>query len=132
MKNSTANLEIKKFGLITLLFFGSLSALGLWMEKSLPTYLFGFLSIIGFGFILIPSKLKPAYTTWLKIAHFLNRIITIVILTLIYFTVITPMAIIKRLFGGRPLPLKPDTKASTYWVDRTEPAQPNERFLKRY
>lgn len=132
MKNSTANREIKKSGLIALLFFGSLSALGLWMEKSLPTYLFGFLSIIGFGLILIPSKLKPAYTTWLKIAHFFNRIITIVILTLVYFTVITPMAMIKRLFGGRPLPLKPDTKVSTYWVDRTEPAQPKERFLKRY
>ena len=46
------------------------------------------------------------------------------ILTLAYFLVITPSALIKLLFGGRPLPVKPDKKASSYWVDRTEGVQP--------
>ena len=36
------------------------------------------------------------------------------------------------LFGGRPLPTKPDKEAMSYWVERTDPAQPEERFLKRY
>ena len=82
--------------------------------------------------MLIPSPLKPIYTAWLKIANFLGRIVTALVLTLAYYMVITPSALIKRLFGGRPLPVKPNKKVSSYWVARTEPAQPKERFLKRY
>ena len=130
--NSTDTREVRKFGFIALIFFGCLCVLGLWMKKPLPAYLFGFLSILGLGFILIPAQLKPVHAAWLKVAHLLGRIITALILTMAYYLVITPSALIKRLFGGRPLPVKPDKEASSYWVDRTEPAQPKERFLKRY
>ena len=123
---------IRKFGLIAFLFFGALCALGLWMKKPLPIYLFGFLSVLGFGFILLPTQLRPVYAAWLRIAHFIGKIVTTLILTLMYYLVITPAALIKRLFGGRPLPVKPDKKATSYWVTRTEPVQPKERFLKRY
>ena len=102
------------------------------MNKPPSTYLFGSLSILAIAFILIPSRLKPVYAAWLKVAHFLSRIITTFILALAYYLVITPSAFIKRLFGGRPLTLKPEKGASSYWVDRTEPAQPKNRFLKRY
>lgn len=130
--NSIDSREIRKFGLVALVFFGCLCALGFWMKKSIPTYLFGFFSILGIGFILIPSRLRPVHAAWMKIAHFLGRIVTILILALAYYLVITPSALIKRLFGGRPLPVKPDKKCSSYWVPRSEAAQPKERFLKRY
>jgi hypothetical protein len=124
--------DIRKFGLTALIFFGSLCTLGLWTEKPVPTYLFGSLSILGLGFILAPGPLKPVYNAWLKIAHVIGRIITTLVLALAYYLVITPSALIKRVFGGRPLPVKPDKEAKSYWVTRTEPAQPRERFLKRY
>ena len=130
--NSTDNREIRKFGVIALLFFGALSGLGLLTNKPIPTYLFGFLSTLGLGFILIPSLLRPVYTAWLKIAHFIGRIVTVLILTSSYYLVITPSALIKRLFGGRPLPVKPDKNVTSYWVARSEPVQPKERFIKRY
>lgn len=130
--NSTDNREIRKFGVIALLFFGVLSGLGFLTNKPIPTYLFGFLSTLGLGFILIPSLLRPVYTAWLKIAHFIGRIVTVLMLTLAYYLVITPSALIKRLFGGRPLPVKPDKNVTSYWVARDEPVQPKERFIKRY
>jgi hypothetical protein len=130
--NSTDCREIRRFGLIALVLFGSLCALGLWCKRLVPSYIFGLLSVLGCGFILFPSCLRPIYTGWLKIAHFLGTIVTILILTLAYYLVITPSALIKRIFGGRPLPIMPDREASSYWVDREEPAQPKERFIKRY
>ena len=130
--NSTDNKDVRKFGVIALIFFGCLCALGLWMKKPLPIYLFGFLSFLGLGFILIPARLRPVYSVWLKIAHFVGKIITILMLSLAYYLVMMPSAFIKRLFGGRPLPVKPDKEVSSYWVARTEPAQPKERFIKRY
>ena len=130
--NSTDTKPIRKFGLVALVFFGCLSALGLLKEKSLPFYLFGLLSIMGFGFLVIPKPLRPAYVGWLKVAHFIGRVFTTLVLMLAYYFVITPSALIKRLFGGRPLPVKPDTNSSSYWVTRAEPAQPKERYIKRY
>ncbi len=130
--NSTETREIRKFGLIALVFFGCLCILGILLKRALPIYLFGFLSAVGLGFIVIPSTLRPFYSLWLKIGHTLGRIMTTLMLTLAYYLVITPSGLVKRLFGGTPLPIKPDKQVSSYWVARTEPAQPKERFLKRY
>jgi hypothetical protein len=130
--NSTDTKQIRKFGLIALIFFGCLFAIGLWVEKPFPIYLFGSLSALGLGFILFPNQLRPVFVSWLKIAHYIGKIITALVLTLAYFLVITPAALIKRIFGGTPLPIKPDKNVSSYWVTRIEGAQPNERFSKRF
>ena len=130
--NSIDTREIRKFGVIAFFFFGCLAIIGIWTKKPLPTYLFGFLSLLGMSFVLIPSKTKPVYSLWLRIAHFLGRVVTTVILTLAYYLVITPAALIKRILGGAPLPIKPDKNCPSYWVTREEPAQPKERFFKRF
>jgi len=130
--SSTNKREIRKFGVIALVFFGFLFGFGFFTNKPAPTYIFGFLSILGLGFILIPSLLRPIYTAWLKIAHVIGWTITALMLALAYYMVITPSAFIKRLIGGRPLPVRPNKKRSSYWVTRSEPAQSKERFLKRY
>lgn len=69
---------------------------------------------------------------WLMFGHLIGKVITILLMTLAYYLVITPAAFLKRIFGGRPIQLKPDKTCSSYWVDRIEPAQPKERFIKRF
>ena len=123
---------IRKFGLIVFVFFGVLCALMLWRHKIIAFYFFGLLTMLGIGFMVIPNILKPVYDFWNKLAHFVGSVITILILTVTYYLVITPSAMVKMLFGGRPLPLKPDKTVSSYWVKRSEPGQPRGRFLKRY
>ena len=130
--NSTEIGQIRKFGLVALLFFGCLCAAGIWTRKPIPSYLFGCLSILGLGFIIIPKPLRPIHSAWLRIAHFIGRVVTAIILALAYYFVITPAALIKRVVSGSPLPVKPDKSVSSYWVARIEPAQPKERFLKRF
>lgn len=130
--NSTENRDIRKFGLIAFLFFGCLCAAGLWAKKPLPVYLFGALSLLGIGFMAVPGPLRPVYSAWLKIAHIIGRIVTTLVMAIAYYLVMTPSALIKRVFGGRPLPVRPDENASSYWVPRDEPAQPRDRFIKRF
>ena len=124
--------EIRKFGIVGGVFFGTLFAVAIWRDKIFATYFFGILSLLSSGFILLPVQLKPVYTTWLKLAHYIGSNVTLLILTILFYFVITPAALLKRIFGGRPLPVKPDPNTSTYWVTRPEPAQPRERFPKRY
>lgn len=130
--NLTDKKQIRRFGLIAFVFFGILCSLALWKDRTLLQYFFGILSILGIGFLIIPGPLKSVYDGWLKVSHFIGFVFTILVLTLAYYGVITPAGLLKRLFGGRPLPLKPDLDASTYWVTRSESAQPKERFYKRF
>jgi hypothetical protein len=129
---STEIREIRKFGFIAFAFFGLVCTLGIWLDTWAPAALFGFLALLGLGFILTPGILQPVYLAWLKAAHLIGKALTIAVMTLAYYLVITPTALLKRPFGGRPLPLVPDKDASSYWIARAEPGQPKERFIKRY
>ena len=53
---------------------------------------FGLLSVLSIGFVLMPVQLKPVYACWLKIAHFIGSKVTILILTIMFYFVITPAA----------------------------------------
>ena len=130
--NSTNPREIRKFGIIGSIFFGSLLTVALWRDKTLAAYFFGILSCLSIGFILMPMRLRHVYAVWLKIANFVGFTVTTLILSILFYFVITPTALIKKIFGGRPLPFKPDDKVSTYWVTRPEPTQPKDRFPKRF
>jgi hypothetical protein len=129
---STDIRNIRRFGLIASLFFGALLVLSLWRGNMVTGVIFSGLALLGLGFLILPGPLSPLYRGWLKTTTLIGRLMTMVILTVVYFTVLTPMAWLKRCFGGRPLPISPDRGASSYWVTRSEPAQPRERFIKRY
>jgi hypothetical protein len=129
---STEKREIRKFGTIALIVFGVMLAIGLWRGKPFISLFFGILAFLGLLFLLMPGPLRPVYRAWLKGAHQMGVLTTKMILILAYYLVITPTALLKRLFGGRPIPLEFDRGASSYWVPRSEHAQPRERFEKRY
>ncbi len=50
---------------------------------------------------------------WYKIAEILSKITTPIILSLVYYLFITPIALLFRMFGNDPLRLK-DTKGSMF------------------
>jgi hypothetical protein len=130
--NSTETKEIRRFGLIAVVFFGTLLGLGLWLGRPITTYLGGVLGALGFALFLLPQPLRPVYRIWLKVGHFIGKVVTTSVLVLAYYLVITPGGLLKRVFGGRPIAVRPDKGRTSYWVPREEPAQPKERFLKRY
>ncbi len=103
--NSIEAREIRKFGMTALVFFGCLGLAGFFFNKTAPMVLFGSLALIGLGFIFLPGPLAPVYSGWLKIAHFIGRVVTTLMLALAFYLVITPAGMLKRLFGGaRPRP----------------------------
>ncbi len=130
--NSTDIKKIRQFGLVALIFFGCLSGIGWYTGKLILACVFSLLALLGAGFLSVPGPLSPVYAGWVSVSTWLGKAITVIILTLTYFLVITPYGFIMRLFGGHTLPLRPDKTISSYWVSRTEPAQPKEQFLKRF
>ena len=70
---------------------------------------------------LLNSKiLKPLNKMWFKLGLFLGKIISPLIMGIIFFIVVTPIGIIMRLFNKDLLNLKYN-KEKSYWIKRVGP-----------
>lgn len=68
-----------------------------------------------------PRILAPLNRIWTRIGYFLHRIANIVILTLLFYLVITPTGLTLRLLGKDPLRLRLEPGARSYWIERQPP-----------
>ena len=67
---------------------------------------------------LLNSKLlTPFHNLWLKLGTLLGRIVSPIVMFLVYFVFITPLAVIIRLFGKDLLRTK-FNKSPSYWIKR--------------
>tara|TARA_Y100001970_G_scaffold121071_1_gene150182 strand:- start:69353 stop:69754 length:402 start_codon:yes stop_codon:yes gene_type:complete len=78
--------------------------------------------------LFLPSILTPLNRAWMKFGFLLGRIVSPIILGLLFFVLITPVAIISKVFGRDELRLKmKDT--TTYWIKR-DPSGPDKESFK--
>ena len=68
--------------------------------------------------VLAPTTLKPLNILWFKFGLLLHRIVTPVIMGVIFVLTVIPTALAMRLAGKDPLSLKFDRGADSYWVAR--------------
>lgn len=68
-----------------------------------------------------PFVLAPLNRLWMSLGHLLGRIVSPIVMGLIYFGVVTPIAIIARWRGVDPMRRRFDPGASTYWIQRKPP-----------
>ena len=70
---------------------------------------------------LLNSKiLNPLNQIWFKFGILLGRIISPLIMAIIFFFVVTPIGLIMRILGKDILNLRYNTK-KTYWIEKTGP-----------
>ena len=70
---------------------------------------------------LINSKiLTPLNKLWFKFGILLGRIVSPIIMGIIFFLVVTPIALIMRIIGKDLLNLK-FNKDKSYWIEKTGP-----------
>ena len=64
-----------------------------------------------------PRVFGPLNRSWFALGLFLGKVVSPILLSVIFFVLIAPVAIITRLFGRDALLLK-KRQVSTYWVDK--------------
>ncbi|HEX9730953.1 MAG TPA: SxtJ family membrane protein [Thermoanaerobaculia bacterium] len=79
---------------------------------------------------LVPLALKPLYYAWMSLAVVLGFVMTRVLLTVFFFLVLTPFALVFRLVGRDSLHRRLDRQSSTYWLDKEYPIRDRTRFEK--
>ena len=80
------------------------------------------ISIIFLLLGLINSKiLTPLNKLWFRFGLFLGKIISPIIMGVIFFLVVTPIGLLMRLFGKDVINLKLNKKKSSYWIEKVGP-----------
>ena len=87
-------------------------------------------TFIGLGFI-IPLILKPFYFVWMTFAAILGWVMTRLILSLVFYLIITPIGLLTRLLGEDFLALK-KVKSYSYWNYRDSSEELNQNYEKQF
>ena len=82
---------------------------------------------LGLGVALL-ALLKPGmFRGWYRggrwFGHQMGRIMGAVVLTVLFFLVLTPLALVLRLMGRSPLVLKPEPGMASYWTPSRAPGE---------
>lgn len=111
--------DLRKFGLTVGGVLLLIAALLLYFEKPSAPY-FGVIGgILFLAGLLIPQILKPLNKIWMGLAIVLGFFMSRLILTILFYLILTPIAFIAKIVGKKFLILKYDKSANTYWEKRT-------------
>ena len=111
----------RNFGLVFFVFF---LIIGLWplLGTNEIRYWSIFFSVIFFLLGITNSKLlNPLNKIWFNFGILLGKIISPLIMVIIFFLIITPIGVIMRVFGKDILNLKYNKKNKSYWIEKNGP-----------
>jgi len=77
---------------------------------------------------VFPRSLKWIYVAWMTLAMVLGAIVSTILLTLLFYLVVTPIGLVARLAGKDFLSRKLEPPAASYWIlrDASKPKQKHE------
>ncbi len=79
--------------------------------------------------LLWTAPLAPLNKMWVKLGALLYRIVSPIVMALLFYLTVTPLALLMRALGKDPLRLRRDPNAASYWIERT-PAGPTPESMK--
>ena len=81
--------------------------------------------------MVIAKVLHPLNVAWMWFGGVLHRIVSPIVLGIIFFGVFTPVALIFKLRGRDALNRRFESLQSSYWLHRTPPGPDAERSFPR-
>jgi len=107
----------RNFGLVFFIFFTIISIYPLINNGDIRYWTF-FIAITFFILGIFDSKLlMPLNKMWMKFGLFLGKIVSPIVMGIIYFLVVTPTSLILKIFNKDVLNLKINN-GSSYWIKR--------------
>ncbi len=131
--------QLRNFGLICLVAFGALGTWA-WLGRSVLGLGLGHVGAavlwaVGGGSAVLamawPQALRPLFVGLSLVAFPIGLIVSHLLLTLLYYGVITPVGLVRRALGRDPLQRELDPAAHTYWA-RRDPPPDKSRYFRQF
>ena len=121
---------LRQFALVTGAILVVLFGLGLpWLLSfGYPLWPWIVAGVLGLWGLVAPSSLRPVYRGWMRFGLIMNRVVTPLILGVMFFLVITPVALVMKVIRRDPMNRTLDSNSQTYRVaSKKAPRQKMER-----
>ena len=123
--------QLREFGFVMAIFFALLAGFAVWKGKSWPL-----LAVVAAVFALTawirPFLLKPLQQIWMTLAVVIGWFMSRLILSIVFFLVITPLSLFMRLTGKKFLDMEFRTQQSSYWIPKNKEGITKECYEKQY
>ncbi len=124
----------RSFGFVFTGFFAIVGGVKAWAGHD-PLWVGVWFAAAGVVLVLAlaaPSLLRPFNLLWFKFGLLLHHIVSPLVMGLMFFVVITPIAWLMRALGKRPLHLQFEPAAQSYWIPRTPPGPPPDSMKQQF
>ena len=126
------NKNLKSFGFIMSVALVLLAGLAFYRRglrlEALPACLVGGAVVFGVLAAVAPRSLVFLYKPWMALAHVLGQVMTFVLMTVFYFTILFPFTLV-RIKDPLRLSYKKD---ASYWEPYRNPEPTLERFYRPF
>jgi hypothetical protein len=110
----------KKFGITMGIVLTVIGCFLFWKKNNYFELLFSLAAIFFVLGFTLPFALKPVYKAWMALSVVMGHIMTLVIMVIIFYLIVTPIGFIASLTGKEFLNMKIDKSAKSYWVVREQ------------
>jgi len=123
--------EGRKFGLTVGAAFLVIAGVMWWRDRHLAA-----LILVGMGGLLIlaglsiPASLGPVYRAWMGLGVRLSKLTTPIFMGVMYFVILFPIGLLRRVFAGNPLVRTPSDTG--YWIPRDKGKQPRSGMERQF
>ncbi|HWD92018.1 MAG TPA: hypothetical protein VG938_06680 [Verrucomicrobiae bacterium] len=123
---------LRQFAGAWLVFFLALAANQTWRRGHVPAGIaLGIVALIGIVGLIQPKSMRLLFIAASAAAFPIGWLVSQIMLLLMFYGVMTPVAFFWRLRGRDTLQLRAKPDQSSFWIDRQEEPKP-ERYLKQF
>ncbi len=96
------------------------------------------LALLGIGLLLLviaaamPKLLSPFNRLWFEFGLLLHKLISPLVLGLIYLTSVAPVGLLMRMCGKDPLRRRFDPELRSYWIPRDPPGPQTDSLPRQF
>lgn len=107
----------RSFGLTFAGVFAVLGVISLWRGRERGIWELGLAIALLAVATFAPGSLGSLNRAWAWIGHGLNRLVSPLLIIVLFYGVVTPAGLAMRAVGKDPLRLRRDPQSSSYWID---------------
>jgi len=122
----------RSFGIVFAVVFAIIGLLPLWGCGAARVWALGVGAVFLVAAFAFPAALRPLNLIWFRFGLVLHKIVNPLIMGMVFFLTVTPIALIMRIMGKDPLRRRFDPEAPSYWIVREEGDLPPDSMRRQF
>ncbi len=125
----------RSFGTVFTVFFLILATNAYLRAAAMSGWAWGWLAAAGLTALVTlarPSLLAPCNRAWMRLGLALNKVVSPVVLGIMYGLLVVPVGLARRLAGKESMPRRFDPDLPSYWQIRKEKEVEPESFRRQF